>query len=191
MKKNLKAVALLIVGLALTGSVYTLATGSSVANDVVTEKASADSTASKAKKKMPVKKEEGKAEQDKTSAKAEESAVADTITTESGLKYVITRKGKGDAVKSGQNVAVHYAGRLASNGKEFDNSFKRQSPIEFKLGTGRVIKGWDEGIAGMQVGEQRTLIIPSELGYGKRGAGSGLIPADATLIFDVELVAIK
>ena len=107
------------------------------------------------------------------------------------MKYVITRKGKGDAVKSGQIVAVHYAGRLASNGKEFDNSFKRQSPIEFKLGTGRVIKGWDEGIAGMQVGEQRTLIIPSKLGYGKRGAGSGLIPADATLIFDLELVAIK
>jgi len=116
---------------------------------------------------------------------------ADTVTTESGLKYIITRKGAGPTAKAGQVVSVHYAGRLASNGKEFDNSFKRQAPIEFPLGRGIVIKGWDEGIAGMAVGEARTLIIPGNLGYGTAGHRGAGIPPNADLIFDLELVAIK
>jgi len=92
--------------------------------------------------------------------------------------------------KSGDEISVHYAGRLASNNQEFDSSFKRNQPFEFKLGAGRVIKGWDEGLLDMCVGEKRTLTIPPELGYGARGAG-GSIPGGATLIFETELIAIK
>lgn len=110
-------------------------------------------------------------------------------TTPSGLMYKITHKTEGKAPKAGDMVAVHYAGRLAS-GQEFDNSFKRGEPIEFPVGTGRVIKGWDEGIMLLKEGEKATLLIPSELAYGDRGAG-GVIPPKATLIFDVELVKVK
>ncbi len=194
MKRNLKAIALLIIGLALTGAGYTLATDSN-ASDAKPAAKSTDSTAVRnpkgaSGKAESTKKTEGKAEKAESSANKSDSSAVDTVTTPSGLKYVITKQGEGPAVKSGQDIAVHYAGRLASNGKEFDNSFKRQRPIEFRLGTGRVIKGWDEGIAGMRVGEQRTLIIPPNLGYGKRGA-SNVIPPNATLIFDVQLVSIK
>lgn len=113
----------------------------------------------------------------------------DTQTTASGLKYVITQKTSGDQAKAGQMVKVHYAGRLL-DGTEFDNSNKRGQPFEFELGAGRVIKGWDEGIALLKVGEKATLVIPSELGYGPQGAG-GVIPPNATLVFDVELVAVR
>ena len=109
--------------------------------------------------------------------------------TESGLKYLITKPGKGEKPKSGQTVSVHYAGYLMS-GEKFDSSFDRNQPIEFPVGTGRVIKGWDEGIMLLNVGTKARLIIPSELGYGSRGAG-GVIPPNATLVFDVELVEIK
>lgn len=108
---------------------------------------------------------------------------------DSGLQYIETEKGAGNAPKRGDRVAVHYVGRL-ENGKEFDNSLKRGKPIEFLLGTGQVIPGWDEGIGLMNVGGKATLIIPPDLGYGSRGAG-GVIPPNATLIFDVELVDIK
>ena len=110
---------------------------------------------------------------------------SDTVTTASGLKYIVIKKGNGVKPASGQNIKVHYAGRLL-DGTEFDNSIKRGEPIAFAVGTGMVIKGWDEGLLLMSKGEKRTLIIPPDLGYGPRGAGP--IPPNATLVFDVELV---
>ena len=109
--------------------------------------------------------------------------------TKSGLWYVVEQAGTGAQAVAGKTVAVHYAGKL-DNGQEFDNSFKRGQPIEFKLGAGQVIPGWDEGIALMSEGAKYKLIIPSHLGYGKRGAG-GVIPPNATLIFDTELVSVR
>ncbi len=109
--------------------------------------------------------------------------------TNSGLEYVETKAGTGAQAKAGDTVRVHYTGKL-TNGKKFDSSVDRGDPLEFKLGVGRVIKGWDEGIALMKVGGTATLTIPPQLAYGERGAG-GVIPANATLIFDVELVGIK
>ena len=109
--------------------------------------------------------------------------------TPSGLEYVETLAGTGAQAAAGKTVSVHYTGKL-TNGKVFDSSLTRGQPIEFKLGAGRVIKGWDEGIALMKVGGKATLTIPPELGYGERGAG-GVIPPNATLIFEVELVSVK
>lgn len=109
--------------------------------------------------------------------------------TPSGLHYKITKQGTGKQPKAGDMVSVHYAGRLL-NGQEFDNSFKRGEPIDFTVGVGQVIKGWDEGIMLLNEGTAATLMIPAELGYGARGAG-GVIPPNATLIFDVELVKVK
>ncbi len=110
-------------------------------------------------------------------------------TTPSGLHITDYGGGNGPAAKAGDHVAVHYTGTL-ENGRKFDSSRDRGQPFEFGLGQGQVIAGWDEGVAGMRVGDRRRLIIPSELGYGSRGAG-GVIPPDATLIFDVELLAIR
>lgn len=103
-------------------------------------------------------------------------------------QIVDLRAGTGPEAKAGDNVSVHYTGRL-EDGTEFDSSRKRGQPFSFPLGRGRVIKGWDYGVAGMKVGGQRTLTIPPEEGYGAAGAG-GVIPPNATLIFDVELVKI-
>ena len=114
---------------------------------------------------------------------------SDAKATESGLKYIIIKEGKGPKPKMGQTVSVHYAGYL-TNGQKFDSSYDRNQPIEFPIGTGRVIKGWDEGIMLLNVGAKAKLIIPPDLGYGARGAG-GVIPPNATLIFDVELLEIK
>jgi FKBP-type peptidyl-prolyl cis-trans isomerase len=97
--------------------------------------------------------------------------------------------GTGAEAVKGKTVQVHYAGRL-EDGTEFDNSFKRGEPIRFRLGVGQVIEGWDKGIAGLKVGGKRTLVIPSEMGYGEDGAGDD-IPPNATLIFEVELVAVS
>ena len=97
--------------------------------------------------------------------------------------------GTGDTTSAGQQVTVHYTGWLDQNGAKFDSSRDRSTPFGFVLGAGRVIKGWDEGVAGMKVGGQRTLVIPSQLGYGARGAG-GVIPPNATLIFEVELLKV-
>ena len=117
-------------------------------------------------------------------------AIIDTAEkTPSGLKYVITTPGSGEKPTKGQTVSVHYAGYLMT-GQKFDSSFDRNKPIEFPVGTGRVIKGWDEGIMLLNVGAKARLIIPSELAYGSKGAG-GVIPANATLVFDVELMEIK
>jgi FKBP-type peptidyl-prolyl cis-trans isomerase FkpA len=111
------------------------------------------------------------------------------ITTKSGLKYEDLKEGDGDEAKSGNTVEVHYTGWL-TNGTKFDSSKDRDEPFSFKLGAGRVIKGWDEGVAGMKVGGKRKLTIPPELGYGKRGAGNA-IPPDSTLVFEVELLKVK
>ena len=110
--------------------------------------------------------------------------------TPSGLRYKDTQVGTGETAKKGDHVVVHYTGTLES-GHKFDSSRDRGQPFEFALGTGTVIQGWDEGVAGMKVGGKRTLVIPSELGYGTRGAGGGLIPPNATLVFDVELLEIR
>ena len=109
--------------------------------------------------------------------------------TESGLRYKIIQKGNGKPAENGKTVAVHYSGSL-ENGQVFDSSYKRKEPIEFPLGKGNVIAGWDEGIALLQEGDKARFVIPSHLGYGSRGAG-GVIPPDATLIFDVELMKVK
>ncbi|MDB9303910.1 FKBP-type peptidyl-prolyl cis-trans isomerase [Nodularia spumigena CS-591/12] len=111
------------------------------------------------------------------------------VTTPSGLKYIELEEGTGATPERGQTVVVHYTGTL-ENGNKFDSSRDRNSPFEFKIGTGQVIKGWDEGLSTMKVGGRRQLIIPSELGYGSRGAG-GVIPPNATLLFDVELLGVK
>jgi FKBP-type peptidyl-prolyl cis-trans isomerase FkpA len=112
------------------------------------------------------------------------------ITTPSGLRYEDTTLGGGAEAKPGQHVHVHYTGWLYNNGQQgakFDSSLDRNEPFAFTLGAGMVIKGWDEGVAGMKTGGKRTLILPPQLGYGARGAG-GVIPPNATLKFDVELL---
>jgi len=116
-----------------------------------------------------------------------------TMTTPSGLRITDSKVGTGAAPKPGQTAVVHYTGWLyqdGAKGKKFDSSVDRGQPFEFPLGQRRVIAGWDEGVASMKVGGKRTLIIPPELGYGARGAG-GVIPPNATLIFDVELLDVK
>jgi FKBP-type peptidyl-prolyl cis-trans isomerase FkpA len=113
--------------------------------------------------------------------------------TATGLQYEDTTVGSGATATKGQSVTVHYTGWLYNNdtqGTKFDSSKDRNDPFVFSLGAGMVIRGWDEGVAGMQVGGQRTLIIPPELGYGARGAG-GVIPPNATLKFDVELLGLS
>lgn len=117
------------------------------------------------------------------------------IITPSGLKYIVLQEAADDAqhAQNGRHVSVHYTGWLDENGqpgKKFDSSVDRGTPFTFVLGGGMVIRGWDEGVKGMKVGEKRRLIIPADLGYGSRGAG-GVIPPNATLIFDVQLLEIK
>ncbi len=110
------------------------------------------------------------------------------VETDSGLRYIDVEAGDGPEAKAGDSVSVHYTGWLVS-GRQFDSSRDRGQPFEFPLGAGRVIKGWDEGVAGMKAGGVRKLIIPPDLGYGTRGAGP--IPPGATLIFEVELLEIR
>ncbi len=116
-----------------------------------------------------------------------------STTTPSGLQYADTVPGKGRSPRRGQTAVVHYTGWLyvdGARGKKFDSSVDKGTPFEFKVGQGDVIRGWDEGVITMKTGGKRTLIIPPALGYGERGAGTD-IPANATLIFDVELIAVK
>lgn len=128
------------------------------------------------------------AERVATEAKMEELA-AGFEKTASGLRYKMIQKGTGKKAEIGKKVSVHYTGQL-EDGKVFDSSYPRKKPIEFPLGQGHVIEGWDEGIALLQVGDKARFVIPSHLGYGSRGAG-GAIPPNATLIFDVELMDVK
>jgi FKBP-type peptidyl-prolyl cis-trans isomerase len=114
--------------------------------------------------------------------------MTETITTPSGLQYIDIVVGNGDTPQRGQQVSVHYRG-LLKDGTQFDSSYDRGSPIQFMVGVGQVIPGFDEGLATMAVGGQRHLYIPSDLGYGERGAG-GAIPPNADLVFEIELVAI-
>lgn len=121
--------------------------------------------------------------------KAIEELKKGATVTESGLAYKITKKGSGPKAEAGKTVSVHYTGKL-TDGTKFDSSYDRNQPIDFPLGQGRVIKGWDEGISLLNVGSKATFIIPPDLAYGARGAG-GVIPPNATLIFEVELVDVK
>lgn len=112
------------------------------------------------------------------------------VKTPSGLIYVDTEKGTGKEAKKGDTVVVHYTGTLVADGRKFDSSLDRKEPFSFSLGAGEVIKGWDEGIAGMKVGGKRTLIIPYQLAYGEKGRGA-VIPPKAALKFTVELLEVK
>jgi peptidylprolyl isomerase len=115
------------------------------------------------------------------------------ITTSSGLQYEDTQSGSGAAAGPRKTCVMHYTGWLWVNGQKgskFDSSLDRGKPFSFVLGAGQVIKGWDEGVAGLQIGGKRTLLIPPELGYGSRGAG-GVIPPNATLLFEVELLELR
>jgi peptidylprolyl isomerase len=113
----------------------------------------------------------------------------DTITTPSGLKYIVMAAGEGPTPTAGDLIGAHYTGWLL-DGTKFDSSRDRGQPLQFPIGQGRVIRGWDEGLMAMSVGGHRLLIIPPELSYGERGTPGGPIPPNATLIFDVELVSI-
>ena len=124
---------------------------------------------------------------------ASAQSAAKPVTTSSGLQIIDTKVGTGASPRPNQTAVVHYTGWLYTNGakgQKFDSSVDRGEPFEFPVGQGRVIKGWDEGVATMKIGGKRTLIVPPGLGYGARGAG-GAIPPNATLMFDVELLGVK
>lgn len=137
---------------------------------------------------------EGAREKRLAEAKAQAEAELDKLSegfkkTDSGLRYQIIQEGNGAKAEKGKTVSVHYKGQL-SDGTVFDSSYKRNQPIDFALGVGQVISGWDEGIQLLKVGDKARFVIPSDLAYGSRGAG-GVIPPNATLIFDVELMKVK
>ncbi len=128
-------------------------------------------------------------EEPKTSKGDEKAMEQEYITTDSGLQYMVIQEGEGTPAQPGDMVEVHYTGWLM-DGTKFDSSVDRGQPFAFKLGIGQVIKGWDEGVAGMKPGEKRMLILKPELAYGKRGAGR-VIPPNATLKFEVEFIRVK
>ena len=126
-----------------------------------------------------------------TTPPATSGSSAQEVTMPSGLKYQDLTVGSGTEAVAGKKVSVHYTGWLQSDNTKFDSSVDRGQPFEFQLGAGQVIRGWDEGVAGMKVGGKRKLIIPSELGYGSTGTPGGPIPPNATLVFDVELLGVN
>lgn len=134
-----------------------------------------------------------KREEKKESMQPEGTLKMARMKNASGLEYEIVKEGSGETPQIGKKVTVHYTGWLDENGvpgRKFDSSVDRGQPFSFIIGVGQVIKGWDEGVLGMKIGEKRRLTIPANLGYGARGAG-GVIPPNATLIFDVELIDVK
>ena len=145
--------------------------------------------AAKAFNSFTAQKQEKEAEAKKKAAAEVDKLAAGFKSTESGLRYQIIQKGDGVQAEKGKNVSVHYKGQLA-DGTVFDSSYKRNQPLEFPVGVGHVIPGWDEGIQLLQVGDKARMVIPSDLAYGERGAG-GVIPPNAVLIFDVELMDVK
>ena len=154
----------------------------------------AASPAKPAAQKSPAKPAAQKSPAKPTAAKPpakpkEDKPKVSEVTTPSGLKYTVVKAGSGTEAQAGKTVSVHYTGWL-TNGTKFDSSVDRGTPFEFPLGQGRVIKGWDEGVAGMKVGEKRKLTIPADLAYGKNGFPP-VIPANSVLIFDVELLGVK
>ena len=127
------------------------------------------------------------------SAAVQAQTAGKPMTTPSGLQIIDSKVGTGASPKTGQTCVMHYTGWLWENGakgKKFDSSVDRGTPFKFQIGQGMVIKGWDEGVSTMKIGGKRTLLIPSQLGYGAKGAG-GVIPPNATLLFDVELLGIE
>jgi peptidyl-prolyl cis-trans isomerase A (cyclophilin A) len=137
---------------------------------------------------------EGSREKREAEVKAKQKSLLDSVAagyeeTKSGLRYQILQKGTGKQATKGANVSVHYKGQLL-DGTVFDSSYKRKEPIDFAIGVGQVIAGWDEGIQLLKVGDKARFVIPSHLAYGESGAG-GAIPPNATLIFDVELMNVK
>lgn len=132
----------------------------------------------------------GKQAQTEADAVKPEASSGEGVVTSSGLNYQDLIVGDGEEAQVGDLVSVHYTGWL-QDGKKFDSSLDRGTPFPFNLGTGTVIKGWDEGVVGMRVGGKRRLIIPPELGYGSRDIGNGLIPPNSTLIFEVELLRVQ
>ena len=128
-------------------------------------------------------------EQKEKQAKELQKITKGFLQTESGLHYKIIKEGAGEQASAGKKVSVHYKGELL-DGTVFDSSYKRQQPIDFVLGIGQVITGWDEGVSLLKVGDKARFLIPSDLAYGSKGAG-GVIPPNATLLFDVELVAVS
>jgi FKBP-type peptidyl-prolyl cis-trans isomerase len=140
-------------------------------------------------KKRTVRKRTTTTKKTTTIKKMTESTKQQAVTTASGLTYIITKHGDGVPVKKGDNVIVNYTG-LLTNGTKFDSSLDRNDTFSFPVGAGMVIKGWDEGLQHLRVGDHATLIIPASIGYGARGAG-GVIPPNATLIFIIEVVGVK
>lgn len=142
---------------------------------------------------LPLSAEEKAAKPAAPAEKAAAKKESKMLTTPSGLQYEDTKVGTGESPKAGQTCVMHYTGWLwedGQKGKKFDSSVDNGKPFQFPLGQGRVIKGWDEGVASMKVGGKRTLLIPSDLGYGDRGY-PGVIPPKATLLFEVELLGVK
>lgn len=157
---------------------------------VATETAAAATSAAEPSRPSQLETHEGHTTATSTEATMDTFSIPkELVTTPSGLQYSVERLGSGPRPKPGQTVSVHYTGWL-TDGTKFDSSRDRGAPLEFPVGRGRVIKGWDEAIGDMRVGEKRTLVIPPSLGYGPRGAG-GVIPPNATLVFKVELVDVK
>ncbi len=172
-------------GLLLVVAQFSTGKSSAVADELVTTQVAAVAPDTKANPAI----DETRFISVNTSSESEKTPSANAVTTASGLKYIDLQQGDGATPQKGQTVVVHYTGTL-ENGTKFDSSRDRNRPFEFKIGVGQVIKGWDEGVGSMKVGGRRQLIIPPELGYGARGAG-GVIPPNATLLFDVELLRIS
>lgn len=179
------------IKLIILGSIATVSLFSGYNIDKQDETTCTDCCSEVIKKIPKIEKSEKTLNDVKTITKTKEVKM---ITTDSGLKYEVLNEGSGEQTpNTGQAVTVHYTGWLDVNGKKgtkFDSSVDRGQPFTFIIGIGQVIKGWDQGVASMKIGEKRRLTIPAELGYGSRGAGH-VIPPNATLIFDVELLGIK